>query len=65
MAAPYCTLTGTIPGGEKGRAIIRIIPDVVGATATVNGVTVGMREQLFGQIRLVLSMLRCWLRVLE
>lgn len=44
MAAPYCTLTGTIPGGEKGRAIVRIIPDVVGATATVNGVTVGMRE---------------------
>lgn len=44
MAAPYCTLTGTIPGGEKGRATVRIIPDVVGATATVNGVAVGMRE---------------------
>jgi len=46
MAAPYCTLTGTIPGGEKGRAIVRIVPDVVGATATVNGVTVGMREYM-------------------
>lgn len=46
MAAPYCTLTGTIPGGEKGRAIVRIVPDVVGATATVNGVTVGMREHM-------------------
>ena len=44
MAAPYCTLTGTIPGGEKGRATVRIIPDVIGATATVNGITVGMRE---------------------
>lgn len=46
MAAPYCALTGTIPGGEKGRAIVRIVPDVVGATATVNGVTVGMREHM-------------------
>lgn len=46
MAAPYCTLTGTIPGGEKGRAIVRIVPDVVGATATVNGVAVGMREHI-------------------
>lgn len=44
MAAPYCTLTGTIPGGENGRATVRIIPDVKGATATVDGVAVSMRE---------------------
>lgn len=44
MAAPYCTLTGTIPGGENGRATVRIIPDVKGATATVDGATVSMRE---------------------
>ena len=44
MAAPYCTLTGTIPGGENGRATVRIIPDVKGATATVNGAAVSMRE---------------------
>lgn len=46
MAAPYCTLTGTIPGGENGRAIVRIIPDVRGATATVNGASASMREHL-------------------
>ena len=44
MAAPYCTLTGTIPGGENGRATVRIIPDVKGATANVDGVSVSMRE---------------------
>ena len=44
MVAPYCTLTGTIPGGENGRATVRIIPDVKGATATVDGATVSMRE---------------------
>lgn len=44
MAAPYCTLTGLIPGGENGRATIRIIPDVKGATATVDGAAVSMRE---------------------
>lgn len=44
MAAPYCTLTGTIPGGENGRAIVRIIPDVKGATATVDGAAVSIRE---------------------
>lgn len=44
MAAPYCTLTGTIPGGENGRATVRIIPDVKGATATVDGAAVAMRE---------------------
>lgn len=44
MAAPYCTLTGTIPGGENGRATVRIIPDVKGATATVDGAAVSMRE---------------------
>ena len=46
MAAPYCTLTGTIPGGENGRATVRIIPDVIGATATVDGASVSMREHL-------------------
>lgn len=46
MAAPYCTLTGTIPGGENGRATIRIIPDVKGATATVDGAAVSMREHV-------------------
>ena len=46
MAAPYCTLTGTIPGGENGRAIVRIIPDVKGATATVEGAAVSMREHV-------------------
>lgn len=46
MAAPYCTLTGTIPGGENGRAIVRIIPDVKGATATVEGTAVSMREHM-------------------
>ena len=44
MSAPYCTLTGTIPGGENGRATVRIIPDVKGATATVDGAAVSMRE---------------------
>ena len=44
MTAPYCTLTGTIPGGENGRATVRIIPDVKGATATVDGASVSMRE---------------------
>lgn len=44
MAAPYCTLTGTILGGENGRATVRIIPDVKGATATVDGAAVSMRE---------------------
>lgn len=46
MAAPYCTLTGTIPGGENGRATVRIIPDVKGATATVDGAAVAMREHV-------------------
>lgn len=46
MAAPYCTLTGTIPGGENGRATVRIIPDVKGATATVDGAAVSMREHI-------------------
>ena len=46
MAAPYCTLTGTIPGGENGRALVRIIPDVKGATATVDGASVSMREHV-------------------
>ena len=46
MAAPYCTLTGTIPGGENGRALVRIIPDVKGATATVDGAAVSMREHM-------------------
>lgn len=46
MAAPYCTLTGTIPGGENGRALVRIIPDVKGATATVEGAAVSMREHV-------------------
>lgn len=46
MAAPYCTLTGTIPGGENGRALVRIIPDVKGATATVEGGAVSMREHM-------------------
>ena len=46
MAAPYCTLTGTIPGGENGRATVRIIPDVKGATATVEGASVSMREHV-------------------
>ena len=44
MAAPYCTLTGTIPGGENGRATVRIIPDAKGATATVDGAAISMRE---------------------
>ena len=47
MAAPYCTLTGTIPGGENGRALVRIVPDVKGATATVEGAAVSMREHMF------------------
>lgn len=46
MAAPYCTLTGTIPGGENGRALVRIIPDVKGATAAVEGAAVSMREHM-------------------
>lgn len=46
MAAPYCTLTGNIPGGENGRALVRIVPDVKGATATVEGAAVSMREHL-------------------
>lgn len=46
MAAPYCTLTGTIPGGENGRATVRIIPDVKGATATIDGASVSMREHV-------------------
>lgn len=46
MAAPYCTLTGTIPGGENGRATVRIIPDVKGATATVDGAAASMREHV-------------------
>ena len=46
MAAPYCTITGTIPGGENGKATVRITPDVDGATATLNGTEVSMREYL-------------------
>ena len=46
MAAPYCTITGTIPGGENGRALVRIFPDVKGATATVDGAAVSMREHM-------------------
>lgn len=46
MAAPYCTLTGTIPGGEKGRATVRIVPDVKGAMATVDGATVSMHANV-------------------
>ena len=46
MAAPYCTLAGTIPGGENGRALVRIVPDVKGATATVDGAAVSMREHM-------------------
>ena len=46
MAAPYCTLTGIIPGGENGRALVRIFPDVKGATATVDGAAVSMREHM-------------------
>ena len=46
MAAPYCTLTGTIPGGENGRALVRIVPDVKGATATVEGAAISMREHM-------------------
>lgn len=46
MAAPYCTLTGTVPGGENGRALVRIVPDVKGATATVDGAAVSMREHM-------------------
>ena len=46
MAAPYCTLTGTIPGGENGRALVRIVPDVIGATATIDGASVSMREHI-------------------
>ena len=46
MAAPYCTLTGTIPGGENGRALVRIVPDAKGATATVEGAAVSMREHM-------------------
>lgn len=44
MAAPYCTITGTIPGGENSKATVRITPDVDGATATLNGIEVSMRE---------------------
>lgn len=46
MAAPYCTLTGNIPGGENCQALVRIVPDVKGATATVEGAAVSMREHL-------------------
>lgn len=46
MAAPYCTVTGTITGGENGKATVRITPDVDGATATLNGTEVSMREYL-------------------
>lgn len=46
MAAPYCTVTGTIPGGDNGKATVRITPDVDGATATLNGTEVSMREYL-------------------
>ena len=46
MTAPYCSLTGIIPGGENGRALVRIVPDVKGATATVDGAAVSMREHM-------------------
>lgn len=46
MAAPYCTITGTIPGGQNGKGTVRITPDVDGATATLNGTEVSMREYL-------------------
>lgn len=46
MAAPYCTITGTIPGGQNGKATVRITPDVDGATATLNGTEVSMREYI-------------------
>lgn len=46
MAAPYCTITGTIPGGQNGKATVRITPDVDGATAIINGTEVSMREYL-------------------
>ena len=46
MAAPYCTLRGSIPGGENGRALVRIVPDAKGATATVEGAAVSMREHM-------------------
>lgn len=46
MAAPYCTVMGTIPGGENGQALVRIVPDVKGATATVEGAAVSMREHM-------------------
>lgn len=46
MAAPYCTVTGTILGGENGKATVRITPDVDGATATLNGTEISMREYL-------------------
>lgn len=46
MAAPYCTITGTIPGGQNGKATVRITPDVDGATATINDTEVSMREYL-------------------
>ena len=46
MAAQYCTVIGTIPGGENGKATVRITPDVDGATATLNGTEVSMREYL-------------------
>lgn len=46
MAAPYCTITGTIPGGQNSKATVRITPDVDGATATLNGTEVSMREYL-------------------
>lgn len=46
MAAPYCIITGTIPGGQNGKATVRITPDVDGATATLNGTEVSMREYL-------------------
>ena len=44
MAVPYCYLRGKIPGGENGRATLRVIPDVKGALGTVDGVQVPMRE---------------------
>lgn len=46
MAVPYCTLTGIIPGGANGRATVRIVPDVKGATATVDGTTVTMHSHM-------------------
>ena len=46
MAAPYCTIIGTIPGGQNSKATVRITPDVDGATATLNGTEVSMREYL-------------------